>query len=1117
MRQNGGTEYLTVNEENDYGLDAANTAYNGFTEGTSDASGKWWPVYPSTTTYYSSANADFINCNKHYFTTEHFYTTCWPNNREIRRVVTLGHASYKIKVVMKMVIFALQKWSNGSVTVQASAGTASHSQSYTISTAVAYDGQNYCDDYHSMYLVDPNQLDYFLDTSFELTGISGTTVTFIITGSDDNYNEASYQNWYGITQFDFYEYQCDDACETCDGIDIVDCLTCPAGKYRFFTYTDGFSVNHYRCYTDCPVGYYEDTSGSIDECSACDSRCVECYDSTQDDCTSCDVSNYYLDGNSCKLICTNNCYTCQTTPTEDSTVCLSCDYPHFLSGTSCVATCPAGEYGNMAGYTCDSCPTECATCTDLNTCQSCQPGYYYYSWDNSCVTNCPDNYYENTGTLTCDYCNDNCRTCQTTSTNCQSCLDNYILSGGACYTCDTFTGYISDPNFKGTVTAVSDCLEICGDGIRVSIDYECDDGNNQDGDGCNSKCQIETGWTCSGGSASTADTCTDQNPVRYIITQEQKSYYFENLEQNEKIKFKIQFDQNFIVSSSALENLLQTKIDDVDSSDFTVELTKHDTNSLIYYIYVEPTVNIENKNISFTFTEPTYIADSSGNQIVDKTTEFQIEQYAYYSSSTRSSVTSVAIDHLQLALLLGLVEIKQTLNGVKQVETLKNIFNFFADFGTDQIESDEKKIQVPDQYQKYGYSQLILDNAEGVFFYMLLILIFYCIAKIVFIVVNKTTYFKQNYYQSSLRLYSLKVLFGFFEWSAFNDFWQCTCIVFGVFSMINYYALDWNTSSFLSIFFGFTVLFTPPSIFMVSYINRKDPYKYDKTLRDDYEQVAYKFGYKFRSFWVWLNLERDYNIYYLFLFFLRKLLYVLVFIGLAGWVKVQIYSIVGINSAFLAYFVIKRPYLRLLDNLRVFATEVIMYVALFLTVQMDSDSLTLSEIYDKNQKFITCILVCAIIHVVYIFIDFIYITALLPVYKICFDKKAYRVSNLRQIRGKKESLNEGEFDDIMSNNNFNQDLPDQDQVKLYSDPKQFNQNRQSNRYGFNLGDELKEMESIDDNQSIRSIKQQGGLNHHFTTNNYENIKMNVNSQNDLQSVRQSRARRNNGLSKKTLI
>lgn len=32
------------------------------------------------------------------------------------------------------------------------------------------------------------------------------------------------------------------------------------------------------------------------------------------------------------------------------------------------------------------------------------------------------------------------------------------------------------------------CREICGDGLRVTDTYECDDGNNLDGDGCNSSC-----------------------------------------------------------------------------------------------------------------------------------------------------------------------------------------------------------------------------------------------------------------------------------------------------------------------------------------------------------------------------------------------------------------------------------------------------------------------------------------------------------------------------------------------------------------------------------------------------------------------------------------------------
>ena len=36
----------------------------------------------------------------------------------------------------------------------------------------------------------------------------------------------------------------------------------------------------------------------------------------------------------------------------------------------------------------------------------------------------------------------------------------------------------------------------CGNGIIVS--EECDDGNTNNGDGCSSSCQIESGWTCVG-------------------------------------------------------------------------------------------------------------------------------------------------------------------------------------------------------------------------------------------------------------------------------------------------------------------------------------------------------------------------------------------------------------------------------------------------------------------------------------------------------------------------------------------------------------------------------------------------------------------------------------------
>ena len=38
----------------------------------------------------------------------------------------------------------------------------------------------------------------------------------------------------------------------------------------------------------------------------------------------------------------------------------------------------------------------------------------------------------------------------------------------------------------------------------------CDDGNLNDGDGCDSTCAVECAWTCSGGDASKDDTCNTQ-------------------------------------------------------------------------------------------------------------------------------------------------------------------------------------------------------------------------------------------------------------------------------------------------------------------------------------------------------------------------------------------------------------------------------------------------------------------------------------------------------------------------------------------------------------------------------------------------------------------------------
>ncbi|MEA2697873.1 MAG: hypothetical protein QOI66_2144, partial [Myxococcales bacterium] len=66
------------------------------------------------------------------------------------------------------------------------------------------------------------------------------------------------------------------------------------------------------------------------------------------------------------------------------------------------------------------------------------------------------------------------------------------------------------------------CMTACGDGLLLPADkaagQQCDDGNTVSGDGCSSTCKIETGYTCT-------DTATSQNPlVLPLVLRDFKSF-----------------------------------------------------------------------------------------------------------------------------------------------------------------------------------------------------------------------------------------------------------------------------------------------------------------------------------------------------------------------------------------------------------------------------------------------------------------------------------------------------------------------------------------------------------------------------------------------------------------
>jgi cysteine-rich repeat protein len=74
-----------------------------------------------------------------------------------------------------------------------------------------------------------------------------------------------------------------------------------------------------------------------------------------------------------------------------------------------------------------------------------------------------------------------------------------------CRTCDIIS--VLDDSYEPTyLSEINWCDEVCGDGVNMGI-KECDDGNTDPGDGCNSKCLVEKDFTCEGGTPFTPDIC----------------------------------------------------------------------------------------------------------------------------------------------------------------------------------------------------------------------------------------------------------------------------------------------------------------------------------------------------------------------------------------------------------------------------------------------------------------------------------------------------------------------------------------------------------------------------------------------------------------------------------
>ena len=126
-------------------------------------------------------------------------------------------------------------------------------------------------------------------------------------------------------------------------------------------------------------------------------------------------------------------------------------------------------------------------------------GFYPNSSKTQCITSCGDGL--KAGTEMCDdgntINNDGCES------DCTIITAGFAWTGGGSTSKDLcsqwLTGYAPN-NDKSAWVA------IWGDSLRMPTE-SCDDGNTSNNDGCSNLCAIESGYTCSGGSTTSKDTC----------------------------------------------------------------------------------------------------------------------------------------------------------------------------------------------------------------------------------------------------------------------------------------------------------------------------------------------------------------------------------------------------------------------------------------------------------------------------------------------------------------------------------------------------------------------------------------------------------------------------------
>ncbi|EAR85857.2 transmembrane protein, putative (macronuclear) [Tetrahymena thermophila SB210] len=770
-------------------------------------------------------------------------------------------------------------------------------------------------------------------------------------------------------------------------------LNCPQGYFKNKISEDRYScvqcpqncsscVSMNEC-TECADQYFLQKNFQNTLCQKCPEQCNSCTQENQ--CTSC-KDGYFLDNNQCLKVCSgskygkdNKCFDCNLVHCSkcfSSDVCEICETDFVEIDGQCLQKCHNGEYREGNNPYCSKCLKNCIDCTSGTQCNSCKSGFYLannfckpcdsscetcsgplpyqcqtcdekknlFLFQNSCISQCPDGYYQS-GNKLCQSCSSKgCAKCSQIN-QCSLCKSSsdFLKNDKECtQICPIDHQIFIDENnilncYKieceyGKQQNQKKCEEICGDGIVQN--QECDDGNLQNGDGCNDKCQIEPQFECSQTNINLPSIC--KFALEYHL-----------LDQGIENSFVIQFNTSVDLLK---EDIFDLQIESLNKDDFSysigTSLSKQNqvVVNLNFKVLVPPQIQLIVKN---QFVEDSYIRLIEFNENIEFVLREQQNaiiiksQYNHTKDETRASkvieilakifCTLIMISFIPLVflgnsnLLVSIVDALQIIQfhsfiDIKYPLVLQEFLKVFSVFDF-KIFKNIFSVLIPNSLDRYSYDSFERNNRKSIYllntgqYYTLfaLIIFLHCVFKLIG---KKYSQVKK----SADRIFQYKIYYEFLALAYFH-------IVFYTFLQWTNMQTELQIEYFNQIlmFLTFIIVFPTP-IMGIIFIN-----KYYTKLTES--SVQEKFG----SVWQGLKEDLQSKIYFAYVG-VKKIIYCLIFIFMNKITIIQCAFLIIPPTIFIAFIIMKKPFLNKAENFKqIFQETIFILAAILLIILKASD------------------------------------------------------------------------------------------------------------------------------------------------------------------------------------